>query len=320
MSSIQTLSPPGHLFSYREGERPRIDRRYDAGFRPDPVYRATLPDMTRTVGSVEGADVTIQQVGVSGFRVPLQINQGQVEARVTGTVALEPGSKGINMSRILRSFYAREDRPLDLDGVVEVAERYLTEVGAPSARLKVAFRYPMLLTSLRSGMQGWQYYPVTFEASVGKSQRRFMTLDFIYSSACPCSAELAEHAREMRGAYAIPHSQRSLARIKVETGQNLPLEDLIEHAREALKTETQVLVKREDEQAFAELNGAYVKFVEDAARLVYQRLDADARILDFQVVCAHFESLHSHDAVSVICKGVPGGYRADFIDFEELRA
>ena len=36
-----------------------------------------------------------------------------------------------------------------------------------------------------------------------------------------------------------------------------------------LQTETQVMVKREYEQAFAELNGAYSKFVEDAARVVY---------------------------------------------------
>jgi len=96
------------------------------------------------------------------------------------------------------------------------------------------------------------------------------------------------------------------------------LEDLIHHAREALKTETQVMVKREDEQAFAELNGAYVKFVEDAARLVYEQLKADQRICDFQVACSHLESLHSHDAVSVIAKGVPGGFRADFADFSSL--
>ena len=37
----------------------------------------------------------------------------------------------------------------------------------------------------------------------------------------------------------------------------------------ALKTETQVIVKREDEMAFAELNGSYLKFVEDAAKNYY---------------------------------------------------
>ena len=50
--------------------------------------------------------------------------------------------------------------------------------------------------------------------------------------------------------------------------------------------ETQVMVRREDEQAFAEMNGAKVKFVEDAARLVYERLEEESRIIDFRVICS----------------------------------
>jgi len=69
------------------------------------------------------------------------------------------------------------------------------------------------------------------------------------------------------------------------------------------------MVKREDEQAFAEMNGAYQKFVEDAARLLYDQLNDEESIKDFVVRCAHLESLHSHDAVSRICKGVPNGLR-----------
>ena len=43
-------------------------------------------------------------------------------------------------------------------------------------------------------------------------------------------------------------------------------------------------------------------------------VDADKRIADFRIACSHLESLHSHDAVSVICKGVKGGFTADFMD------
>ena len=98
----------------------------------------------------------------------------------------------------------------------------------------------------------------------------------------------------------------------------MSVEALQRHCLNALKTETQVMVKREDEQAFAELNGVYIKFVEDAARLVYAELTQDKRIVDFEVACSHLESLHSHDAVSVICKGVPGGFRAEFTNFRDL--
>ena len=150
--------------------------------------------------------------------------------------------------------------------------------------------------------------------------RRFIHFDFVYSSACPCSAELTEHARAKRGAYGVPHSQRSKARVTVEEveGKKIWIEDIHALCLKALHTETQVMVKREDEQAFAELNGAYLKFVEDAARLLYLEFDRDKRIADFRIACSHLESLHSHDAVSVICKGVKGGFTADFMDFGAL--
>src|SRR5699024_2206391 len=101
----------------------------------------------------------------------------------------------------------------------------------------------------------------------------------------------------------------SVASLTVELNDSFLVEDLVSHCREALKTETQVMVKREDEQAFAEMNGAYQKFVEDAARLLYEQLSKQEDITDFVIRCAHIESLHSHDAVSRICKDVPNGLR-----------
>ncbi|MCB1343634.1 MAG: GTP cyclohydrolase I FolE2, partial [Pseudooceanicola sp.] len=59
----------------------------------------------------------------------------------------------------------------------------------------------------------------------------------------------------------------------------------------------------EDEQAFAELNAANPIFVEDAARLFCEQLQKDPRVGDFRVIASHQESLHSHDAVSVLFEG-----------------
>ena len=70
-----------------------------------------------------------------------------------------------------------------------------------------------------------------------------------------------------------------------------------------MPTETQVMVKREDEQAFAEMNAANPIFVEDAVRLFCEALKADERIGDFRVIASHQESLHSHDAISIMCEG-----------------
>ena len=169
--------------------------------------------------------------------------------------------------------------------------------------MKLEFEYPILKTSLRSGLEGWQYYKCAFEGKVDELDRfrKYIHFDFIYSSACPCSSELSEHARGSRNVYGIPHSQRSTARISVEVadGAHLSLEEIQQIALAALRTETQVMVKREDEQAFAELNGAFTKFVEDAARLLYEQLDQSPVSL-ISKLRAHLESLHSHDAVAVI--------------------
>jgi GTP cyclohydrolase I len=306
---------------------PVIPRRYDPDFRPSAEYLASMPDMMDAVDAIQGARVPIQQVGVSGFKLPLRFAtvDGEpmtLEATVTGTVSLEAELKGINMSRIVRTFYDHRDRVFEPDTLAAILAEYRDRIGAFLARLRVAFSYPMLQTSLRSGLEGYQYYRVVYEASMSTAGRvrRFVHFDFAYSSACPCSAELSEHARDTRGVYAIPHSQRSRARLRVELadGATVRVEDLQRHCLRALQTETQVMVKREDEQAFAEMNGAQVKFVEDAARLVYEQLDADPRIHDFEVICSHMESLHSHDAVSAICKGVPGGFEADYMDFDAL--
>ena len=89
-----------------------------------------------------------------------------------------------------------------------------------------------------------------------------------------------------------------------------PIIELIDLVEGALKTPVQATVKREDEQAFALLNGTNLMFCEDAARRIKIALNSDERILDYWARCTHFESLHPHNAVSVITKGVKGGYVA----------
>jgi GTP cyclohydrolase I len=321
--TISTLK----LHGSKNGGNQTLRRQYDSKFRVDAAYRASLPDLMQAKDAIEGARVALPQVGISGFRLPLKFKtrEGRVrelETRIAGTVSAEASVKGINMSRILRSFYEHKDEVFTLSRLGRVLQSFRRRLGSLEARVRLGFSYPILQRSLRSGLVGYQYYSVVLEGAMDASGRfrSYVDFDFVYSSACPCSAELAEHARDRRGVYAVPHTQRSKARVRVELAPraHLSVEDLQQLCLSALKTETQVMVKREDEQAFAELNGASLKFVEDAARLLFERLDADRRIVDFRIVCVHLESLHSHDAVSVVCKGVRGGMDHGFSDFGSL--
>ena len=242
-----------------------------------------------------------------------------LETSVTGSVSIDAKTKGINMSRIMGNVYAFKEKEITPELLEEILIQLCESLSSQRGRLKLSFSYPVVQTSLRSELAGYQYYPVAYEGLIEPSGqfRKYLHFDFIYSSACPCSSLLSEHARSERNIYSIPHTQRSKARISVEVtkGATVLPEDIREHCLRALKTETQVIVKREDEQAFAELNGAYVKFVEDAVRLLYEQLISDDRLLDFQATCVHLESLHSHDAVAVINRGTPGGFTGHVENF-----
>jgi GTP cyclohydrolase I len=289
---------------------PALSRIYPDAFLPDAGYKASMPDLQNGPSSlIRGAKSRIQHVGISNFRLPIRFATRDgaplvLETSVTGTVSLEAEKKGINMSRIMRSFYAHAEKEFSF-GVIEAAlDDYKADLGSFDARIQMRLSFPMQLKSLRSGLSGWQYYDIALElVEVAGVRQRIVHLDYVYSSTCPCSLELSEHARAIRGQLATPHSQRSVARLSVVLTGEMPLEDLVELARGAVVTETQVMVKREDEQAFAELNAANPIFVEDAARLFCEALRTDARIGDFRVVASHQESLHSHDAISLLTEG-----------------
>lgn len=299
-------------------------------FSPTKAYLDSMPDLQN---SDYKPTVPIERVGIHGFHLPLRIREQhggyqEVMTSWTGTVSLEADKAGINMSRILRTAYKSADDEFDIDRLCKVLEDYKRDLDSFESHLTVKFSYRMWQESLRSvdwagtPNGGWQYYDVTFDVDLDKDGkfRKVMYLDFVYSSACPCSTALSEHAALSRGVYGIPHSQRSVAKVGIEFDQLIWIEDLVEDLREALKTETLVFCKREDEQAFAELNGANVKFVEDAARTIAQCLDANKLIKDYKIVLSHLESLHSHDAIAVIIKGLPNSKFTPEVSYEEFQA
>ena len=314
-SEIEALTPTVQdlILPKLDTSYPAMSRAYPEEFEIDEAYKASMPDLQNGPTSlIRGAQRQIQHVGISNFRLPIRFRTRDggelaVETSVTGTVSLEAEKKGINMSRIMRTFYKHGEETFSFAVIERALADYKTDLESFDARIQMRFSFPLKVKSLRSGLTGYQYYDIALElVEKGGEQKKIIHLDYVYSSTCPCSLELAEHARRVRGQLATPHSQRSVARLSVETPGGLDrlwFEDLIEMCRAAVPTETQVMVKREDEQAFAELNAANPIFVEDAARLFCEKLQADERVGDFRVVASHQESLHSHDAVSILTEG-----------------
>ncbi|HUD43398.1 MAG TPA: GTP cyclohydrolase FolE2 [Dokdonella sp.] len=265
----------------------------------------------------------------------------QSPARVAAFVNLKrPDARGIHMSRL----YLHVDRHLSSEPLTPCSLRrllrdFLDSHADLSDRAKVSIRFDHMVRrpALRSDNSGWKSYPIQVSASLHEGQFALeLGCQIAYSSTCPCSAALARQLIQQRfaadfadrplsreavldwlgreqGIVATPHSQRSLAevRVRLAPGFEFPILDLIDRVEDALQTPVQTAVKREDEQAFALLNGQNLMFCEDAARRMQHALDADERIADFWVRASHLESLHPHDAVAVASKGVRGGYGAD---------
>ena len=121
--------------------------------------------------------------------------------------------------------------------------------------------------------------------------------------------------RRSKRIMATPHSQRSVAEVRLSltpTLRTFPIEAMVNRLEGALKTPVQAAVKREDEQAFARLNGQNLMFSpEDAVLGAQGRAPGGRAGGGFRLRVNHFESLHGHDAVAVATVQVAGGYTPD---------
>ena len=276
----------------------------------DDSLRALPDPQNQAMADHVDLSTAIDQVGTQHFKMPLLYQDClgkpvSLPTVVSNSVSLKAHKRGINMSRLPRVLYDFKDRLMDFDTLEQILQNYLEQLEADTASIKLVVDYPLEQESLLSGLRAWQYYPLCLEARLADSLTRILHFQFTYSSACPCSSELARHAQEHKATYSIPHSQRSKASLSclLKEGENLSVKMVRDTCERVLKTETQVLVKREDEQAFAELNGRHPKFVEDAARLLYAAFNAQSAIDQFAIYCAHFESLHNYNATATLYKG-----------------
>ncbi|WP_286233599.1 GTP cyclohydrolase FolE2 [Thalassotalea sediminis] len=302
-----------------------------------------MPDIANhTTAQTEG---TLDWVGMSNIEMPIMLSSKDesprmVSAFVDAFVNLkEPQAKGIHMSRLyLLLDELSTSNELNYQSLVALLDGFISSHQDLSDNAKVVFRfdYHLRRKSLISGKQGWKAYPVTITGRLNQGKLSVeLAVDVRYSSTCPCSAALARQLIQQAfkesfsekslnlndvyewlgttdGIVATPHSQRSVAEIKVNLGNeaiDFPLKDIVDLTEDALKTPVQAAVKREDEQEFARLNGQNLMFCEDAARKLQHAMNQVPLFQDFWLKINHLESLHAHDAVSVTTKGVAGGYQ-----------
>lgn len=304
----------------------------------------SMPDIANhTTAQTEG---TLDWVGMSNIEMPIMVaSKGESERMVTAHVdafvnLTKAKAKGIHMSRLyLQLDQLSTSNVLNYKSLVNLLDNFISshEDLSDQAKVTFSFDYHLRRKSLISGKEGWKAYPITITGH--STQNKFtieMAIDVPYSSTCPCSAALARQLIQQafqqkfansepdlasihewlgttEGIVATPHSQRSVAEVKVKLNNKVndfPITDLVDLIENSLQTPVQAAVKREDEQEFARLNGQNLMFCEDAARRLQHSMNNAVHYDDFWLKINHLESLHAHDAVSITTKGVVGGYQA----------
>ncbi len=304
----------------------------------------SMPDIANhTTAQTEG---TLDWVGMSNIEMPIMVaangeSERMVSAHIDAFVNLkEAQAKGIHMSRLyLLIDELSTSNVLNYQSLVTLLDGFISshQELSDQAKIQFSFEYHLRRKSLISGKEGWKAYPVTLTGHLNKGILTIeLAIDVRYSSTCPCSAALARqliqkafndnfaHHSELAitdvhdwlgttdGIVATPHSQRSVAEVKVMLNSNVnefPITELVDLIEASLQTPVQAAVKREDEQEFARLNGQNLMFCEDAARRLQHSMNLADHFDDFWLRINHLESLHAHDAVSVTTKGIDGGYQ-----------
>ena len=160
-----------------------------------------------------------------------------------------------------------------------------------ASRRALAFALALFVLCLTPAVsaQGFKWWQDdTYKRELGLTTEQSTRLEDIFQKSAPSLRQLKEK---------LDKAQVAFDRI-VERGDDSTVLVQVDALEGALGTPVQAAVKREDEQAFAELNAANLMFCEDAARRVAAVLSSDPRVEHYDATVSHYESLHPHDAVA----------------------
>ena len=144
LTEIQTLSSKS------------LKTTYPSNFIPNEDYLKTMPDIQNGSASlIRGSKQRIQHVGISNFRLPVSfktknLSSISLETSVTGSVSLEANKKGVNMSRIMRSFYKTSEETFSFDVITKAISLYKKDLDSFDARIQMKFSFPIKFSEVNS--------------------------------------------------------------------------------------------------------------------------------------------------------------------------
>lgn len=251
-------------------------------------------------GRQDRRGIPLNQAGVSDLSYPIVVLDRSNErqrtiARIAMSVGLPHHFKGTHMSRFIEVLEAHRGE-VTMRTLPAILGDLRQRLDAETARVEVVFPYFIEKAAPVSGAKALMDYECGFIGEANGGNRFTLRVRVPVTSLCPCSKEISDYGA---------HNQRSYVTIDVRSvgtsdAQLLWIEELIELAESCSSAPVFPLLKRPDERYVTMLAYDRPAFVEDIARDVALRLQADARVAWFRVHVRSDESIHNHCAFAEI--------------------
>ncbi len=241
-------------------------------------------------------NISIDKVGVKGVRYPISLldrakKRQHTIATINMYVLLPSDFKGTHMSRFIEILNENRDC-IDINNIDNIVAQMRKKLNAEKAYIEFNFPYFIEKEAPVSKIKSMMSYDCSVEAlGDGVNNTTVLSVKVPITSLCPCSKEISDYGA---------HNQRGAATISVEFEEMVWIEEIVRVAEESASCEIYALLKRPDEKFVTEKAYNNPVFVEDIARNIALKLQADNRIKHYSIAVENFESIHNHNAYAYI--------------------
>jgi GTP cyclohydrolase IV len=285
-----------------------------------------VSDMQASVPEIQ---IGLTRAGVTGVQKAIRIrHEGREKtfaARIDCTVDLDPGQKGVHMSRFPEIFGEAIDQVVIgeaflVETLAEHIARHIVErQHALRAEVRIEAQYPLERKAPVSGLPTQEIATLIGIAAASPERvRRVVGVEAWGINACPCAQGLVRGAaaeRLLDAGFAdgdidrilelVPlatHNQRGKGTLLVGTQVEINAEHLVSIVERSMSSPIYELMKRPDELFVVEHAHLQPRFVEDSVRhALKETLDRYTALADDDFLYSqqvNLETIHRHDVVA----------------------